>query len=486
MLLVAIGRVTQFVLLLLTLRLATGFLSPAEMGKISIVTATVGFFALFMLNPVGMFMNRRFHDWDLKGQVKNHLRYFWLYLAAISVLAVLLLNILVGFKIWKPSISLFWLSLLVCGSLIFSTVNQVVIPWLNMLGYRGWFMVLTIATAALSLILAVALVLMIAPTAEYWLCGLMAGQLIVGLIGKKLFFSRLQKSQLAGDALLKLSYAQIQNLLRFAWPIAIAVGLGWTQTQSYRYLVEYQLGLNDLGLFVAGYGISAGLITGFESIFSTYFLPKFYKRISKENIAEHTDAWHEYAQAVLPSLLLTGILIMVTAPELTVLLLGSAYRESSQFVVWGAFAELARIATAVFAMVAHARMNTKLLVLPNMVGAVMSVSLVWFLMPVFGANGVGLGLASASLAALLLTIFVTSKHIVLSLPRREFALSLVWGAALLIISILVRNLLGFDRSLLFSLVQLFVVGSFFLLFQYSILRPVLKKEKTSHLNSPHN
>ena len=52
------------------------------------------------------------------------------------------------------------------------------------------------------------------------------------------------------------------------------------QGQGYRYLLEGQLGLAQLGLFVAGYGISAGMIAGFESVLTTYFQPRLYRDVS--------------------------------------------------------------------------------------------------------------------------------------------------------------------------------------------------------------
>ncbi|OFZ65883.1 MAG: hypothetical protein A2V79_06810 [Betaproteobacteria bacterium RBG_16_56_24] len=482
MILVTIGRFAQFALLLLTLRIATGLLSPAEMGKISIVTATVGFFALLLLNPVGMFMNRRLHAWDLRGLTISYLTYFWRYLLTVSLFSILVLTALTGLNIWNPGIGIYWLLFLVCGNLFFGTINQVVIPGLNLLGHRGWFIGLTVATAALSLIFAVLLVVAVLPNAEYWLSGLLLGQLVVGLIGKIVLSKKVHRSNTESNAPPKLSLSHYKNLVRFAWPVAIAVGLGWIQSQGYRYLMEDRLGLVELGLFVAGYGISSGLIAGFDSIFSTYFQPKFYKQISKENLSEQSHAWTDYSQAILPSLLLTSIFIMATAPELTQLLLGANFRNSSQFVVWGALAESARISTGVFGMAAHARMNTKLLLLPNMVGAVISISLIWFLMPVYGSDGVGLGLVFSSLATLLLTIYITKNYLAVVLPQKQFVKSAIMGVGLLVTAEILRGTWNHDGSHFFSLLQLCVTGSFFLSFQYVMLLPVLRKEAANTHN----
>lgn len=476
MLIVALGRIVQFTLLLLTLRLATGLLTPAEMGKVSIVTATLAFFALLLLNPVGMFMNRRLHAWDSKGQVKKYFAYFWRYLLVVSLCAATTLSALTWLNMWHPTIGIYWLLFLVCGNLIFGTVNQVVIPGLNMFGHREWFTVLTVATVATSLIFAVLLAGFVSASAEYWMSGLLAGQLIIGLIGKRIFFGKLHHTEVASDNSTSLSKLHLKYLFRFAWPVAVAVGLGWIQSQGYRYIMADGLGLAELGLFVAGFGISSGLISGFESIFSTYFQPKFYKMVSNDDPDEQSLAWVAYAQAILPALLLTGVFIMAMAPELTDLLLGASYKKSAQFVVWGAMAELARTATAVYGMVAHARMNTKMLLTPNLAGAVTAMLLIWALTPIYGANGVGLGLVLSAIIALLVTAYITRKYLAAVLPLKFFWKSAVMGIGMLLIAETLRVSFGDVDSHFTALVKLFVIGALFMLFQYLMLLPVLKKE----------
>ncbi|MFA6013860.1 MAG: polysaccharide biosynthesis C-terminal domain-containing protein [Gallionellaceae bacterium] len=476
MIIVAIGRVAQFILLLLTLRLATTFLSPAEMGKVSIITATVAFFALLFLNPVGMFMNRRLHAWDAKGLVRSNLEYFWRYLLLINLISALTIIGLTQLNVWSPSMSLGWLLFLVCGNLAFGTLNQVVIPGLNLLGHRAWFTILTVATASTSLICALLLVYVEPPSAEYWSLGLLAGQLIVGLLGLTIFFSKIKQVNIISSIPIKLSSSHYKNILHFSWPIAIAVGLGWIQNQGYRYFMETHLGLTELGLFVAGYGISAGLISGFDSIFVTYFQPKFYKQISLDNIQQQSEAWIEYAQAILPALLLTSVFIMATAPELTQLLLGTAYKSSSQFVIWGAIAELARVSTGVFSLVAQARMNTKLLLWPNLMGAILSITLIWFLAPDYGSSGVGFGLTFAAIITLLLSVQITKSNLKITLPYKFFLKSILAGGGLLLAAEVLRWELSGNGSLFLAVVRLSVIGLCFLVFQYIMLIPVLRRE----------
>ena len=79
MILIIFGRAAQFTLLLMVMRVATTYLPPAEMGRLSLITAAIAFYALFLVNPVGMFINRRFHSWDALGRAKYYFKLHWIY-----------------------------------------------------------------------------------------------------------------------------------------------------------------------------------------------------------------------------------------------------------------------------------------------------------------------------------------------------------------------------------------------------------------------
>ncbi|MFC1542890.1 lipopolysaccharide biosynthesis protein [Pseudomonadota bacterium] len=469
MLLIALGRSAQFFLLFATLKVATTLLSPAEMARVFLVSSIVAFYAMLLLNPVGMFMNRRLHAWNVTGKVQRYYSYFWLYLLVVCGIAVVSSSLVADAGWIGIHTSKDWLVLLVGGSLLFSTVNQVVIPGLNMLGHRGWFIALTLATAAIGLAAAVLLVNEFTASAEPWICGLLIGQLVAAVVGWKVFFGKLTVK----DSPQKQTKAHVEVLFGFAWPISIAVGLGWIQSQGYRFMMESTLGLTELGLFAAGYGISAGIISAFESVFATYFQPMFYKKISNGDVNEQGGAWSEYAGAIFPSLILIGLLVIAAAPEFTRVMLGPEFQSSSQFIVWGAIAELARVASGVYGMVAHARMKTSLLLLPGLIGAPLAIFLIWWLMPVLGSTGVGIALVLSSTTSFILTIVSTRNEFEVKLPHKTFAMGLIMGCGLLMLAEIVHWQTSENAGLLATMIRLSILGCAFLSFQYVLLRPLL-------------
>lgn len=378
------------------LRVATTLLSPEEMGKVSLALTTIAFFAMFLVNPVGMFINRRLHAWQANGSARAYLERYAGYLIAVALLAAISLPLFNLSGLVNFGMPIGWVVALVCASLIFNTINQTSIPSLNMLGDTRGFVALSVATLAASFGCAVTLVQTQQASAQYWVLGLLLGQMLLAVVGTKMLFAKLGLHGAPPTASPGIRGRHLQVLFDFAWPVALAAGLGWVQLQGYRYIMESHLGMAQLGLFVAGYSISAGMIAGFESILTTYFQPRLYRDANKGHPAEQAQAWRRYASAVIPSQILTVALIVLLAPEFTRLLLGERFQGAASFVVWGAMAEAARVLTGVYSLIAHVFMRTRWLILPTSVGAALSIVLCVILIPSLGAQGAGIALALAS------------------------------------------------------------------------------------------
>lgn len=471
MLIIILGRIAQIILVIITMRVATTFLPPAEMARVFLISSAVAFYASILLNPVGMFMNRRLYSWNATGRIGYYYNYFWMYLLFVGLVASVSMAILVSTNLLVFHTDLGWLLFLIFSSTLISTANQMVIPGLNLLGYRTWFIYLTLATTAGSLVVASILVIIIKPSAEYWLMGLLIGQLLIAFVGRSIFYKHIKPPIPKDEVAMGISKNHLKLLWNFAWPILISAVLIWAQTQSYRFFMESSLGLVQVGLFVAGYGISAGIIAAFESIFTTYLQPIFYKHVSREDVIEQGKAWTNYASAILPSLLLVWFLTVASAPELTRLLLDGEYRDSSHFVVWGAIAELARVANGIYGMVAHAKMNTKILLWPNVIGAVVSVAMMFLLIPKYGAIGVGFALGLAGITVLIANYFVTRTELVTTLPYRALIKGFAAGVLLMVAANLARQILG-TEGITSTFLLLVSLVSVYLLAQYWILRPL--------------
>lgn len=450
------------------MRVATTVLSPTEVGRVSLVLTTIAFFALFLVNPVGMFINRRLHAWQASEMARHYLILYVNYLLLVALIAAMTLPFLYMSGAVNFGISIGWLIFLVCGSLLFNTINQTAIPSLNILGESGKFVLLSVATIAASFACATLLVQIVRPSAQYWLLGLLLGQALLAVVGAKALFARLHKPGIL-HAPPTIHRRHLQALFNFAWPVAIAAGLGWAQGQGYRYLMEEQLGLAQLGLFVAGYGISAGMIAGFESVLTTYFQPRLYRDVSMDHPARQAQAWQRYAAAVIPSLLLTVVFIVALAPELTRLFLGENFQSAANYVIWGALAEAARALTGVYSLIAHVYMRTRWLILPNLIGAVLSTTLCALLIPIFGAAGAGMGLGLSGFAVAVSMHVLLVRRVGGGIPIRPMLIAGIPAVALWEMTQGLRHLLSATAGvMIFGVLAL--VGITYLGLQYFLLR----------------
>jgi len=458
------------------MRVATTLLSPEEMGKVSLVLTTTAFFALFLVNPVGMFINRRLHAWQASGAARHFLTLYASYLLLVALVAVTGLAVLHVLGLADFGVSIGWLIFLVCGSLIFNTINQTAIPSLNLLGESGSFVLLSLLTISASFTCATLLVKTGQPSAQSWLLGLLLGQALLAAIGTKVLFSQLKASEILKQYP-SIQKQHLQALFGFAWPVAIAAGLGWVQGQGYRYLMEGQLGLAQLGLFVAGYGISAGMIAGFESVLTTYFQPRLYRDVSvDQNPSKHAQAWQRYAAAVIPSLVLTVAFIVMLAPELTRIFLGKNFQSAADFVIWGAIAEAARVLMGVYSLIAHVYMRTRWLILPNLVGAMLSITLCALLIPSFGALGVGIGLAASGIAVVVSIHILLARRVGGGTPIQPVLMAAASAVILWLIAVSLRQHLSSTGWLLITS-TLLPVGLTYLGLQYLFLRQHLKDKR---------
>lgn len=479
MLLIVFGRATQFFLALITVRVATTFLSPEEMGRVSLVLTTAAFFALFLINPVGVFINRRLHAWQVMGVAKYYLIRYVIYLLLVVFAAIIILPISYKIGLTDFGLSMPWLIFLVCGSLLFNTINQTSISSLNLLGDRKRYVFYSLATVVVSLACATLLIEMVHRAAQYWVLGILAGQTILAVAGSRALFVYLERKK--SDSFFssaRIEKQHLRALFVFAWPVAIAAGLAWVQGQGYRYLMETQLGVAQLGLFVAGYGISAGMLAGFESILTTYFQPRLYRDVSDSQPDEQARAWHRYAAAVIPSLLLTVALIAMLAPELTRMLLGERFQSATPYVMWGAFAEAGRVLVGVYSLIAHVYMRTRWLIIPNLIGAILAISLCMLFVPDFGASGIGMGLALSGLAMAATMHILLARKVGGGIPLYLVLVAIIFAMLLWGVTIGLRQLLettGWGEVI----TTLVLIGIAYSGMQYMFLRPHLKEAHES-------
>ena len=468
MAIVFFGRFSQFFLALVMMRALTTLMLPSEVGRAFLLTSATAFFALIFINPVGMFITRRVFQWRDSGNLNHYLSYYWIYLLFVSFISSFILSALQILGVVDIHTKPIWLFLLTAGSLLIGTINLTVIPLLNTFGYINFFILFTIGTLLSGFIFALILIYFYGAFAEYWLLGILCGQFLFGLVGYRYLSSKTHSLVALSKINFNSESPHVKVLFSFAWPISISVLLGWIQNQSYRYLLGDAQGLSVLGLFVAGYGISVGILTAFESIWTTYFQPHYYKKITKSVLYEQELAWESYASSIIPSLILMVIFIILVAPELTIILLGRDFQSSVQFIFWGALAEGFRVISNVYSLASHAIMKTRLLIVANFFAAIVSVILIKFLIPIFGPAGVGFALVSSGLLLFIGLHYSIGSTFKLKLPKGKIIESISYGC-LLYVFVGMWRLSSMPQTFLITSLFVLGIGVVFSIMQYRLV-----------------
>jgi O-antigen/teichoic acid export membrane protein len=464
---IMVGRGAQIVTGLVSIRLLTSLLSPEEAGRTFILLSLTAFFVLFLISPMGNYINRKTHDWHRNGTIQTNLHLYWICLLGIALFAFLVLLLLkdaIGLGI---EITWFWLLAVVAGSLLFNTGNVTITTILNMLGNRIAFVVFTLLTLWVGLGLSFLFVSKVSAQAEYWLAGLILGNLMIFLVAYSYMTRGLShsKNRPRSNSLSIPRWNTILTVFRFAWPLAIAAVLGWTHTQFYRFVLGHFGGLEALGLFVVGYGIAASIMAAFESIFDQYYYPIFYKEISTADPEGRLISWNKFVAYLFPAALLTAPFIIICAPYLTKLLISPQFHPAEQFILWGALAELARVLGRGFSMMAHAEMKMTWLIPAGVTGAIVALGGVLVLLQWDPQVGTGIALVIAGFAMVLHLAIKLYKEVTFILPWRRIFISIALPVPLLIVLVCINPLIG-QPTYIQSLVALVIAGGYLAAAQY--------------------
>lgn len=465
---IMLGRGLQAVTGFVAIRLLTSFLSPEEAGRYYILLSLTAFFALFLINPMGMYINRKTHEWHRNRAIQKNLYLYWLYLLVIALFAffvLLLLKSTVGVGI---EIAWLWLLAVVAGGLLFNTGNVTITTILNMLGNRIGFVVFTLLTLWIGLGLSVLFATQIAGRAEYWLLGAILSQLVIFWVAYSYLTRGLNYSE-NGPRSESLSIPRRKTLLpvfQFAWPVAITAGLGWVQMQSYRFVLSHFGGLGALGLFAVGYGVGALLMTVIFSIFQQYYYPIFYREISTADPGGRRASWNKLAAYLFPAALLMAAFTIACAPYLTKLLVAAEFHDCEWFILWGALAHFAFIVGGGFSMIAHAEMKTTWLIPASVTGAIVALGGVLALAQWDPQVGTGIALTIAGFAMAVHLALRLHKEVAFNLPWRRIFISLALSVPLLVVLLMYVNPLIGRPTYLQSVVVLVVTGSYLVAVQY--------------------
>ena len=452
-------------LALVSMRVMTRLLSGEEVGHVYLILSFASYFSLVFLSPVGLYITRRLHSWHQAKVLPSRYKVYHAYVAAVSLLSIPVLYLV---KVWfgiGAGIPTGGMLAVVAAFIYFGTWNSTFIPALNMLNYRRSFVLLTTSTLLLCLLFSAALVVWgPGPGGLFWLAGQIAGlaalaAAALAYLGAKVWRGA-QDSSEAG-----VSPAGLKSVYRFSLPLLVTSLFMWLQSQSYRVIVEHNIGPEFLGMMAVGLGIASSVGAAVEALLQQVYYPIYYSEINTDDQAQRKRAWQKMAGVMLPLYLLIMLFVSFLARHLVTVLVDPKFSAAAFFTVFGAWLEFSRITANILSSVAHSEMRTDYLAKPYAYGGLFSV----------------LGVAAGSLlpgyrylvpAALVLGGGLTLYHMAvnmrkimpLNINRKELRLALLLSLPLPL------ALLVPGGSLPLSIGVLAVFGAYLLWAQYLLYR----------------
>lgn len=361
----AAGRAAQVAIAFATLRFATSALSPYEFGLFALLTGFKTLFGLFLISPVGQHVNRHTHEWFAEHSLISHLKTYNRYIVMISVLAGLSL---LAWMWVRDSLSAFALpnALIMAAVVLAGTWNATLIPMLNMLGKRAQAVYLELITAVLTLLSAIALC-KLQNSGVMWF----AGSIVGSLIGASLAWRLLIKMQSIASQTSKKPFLYTTTIRHYCLPLAVATGLMWFYTTSYRYVIEWYWGAETLGAFAFCYIFASQVWAVFETLMTQFIYPYFYRAIAHQAATAHDQAYNNLVNIVLPIYLFLLAMLVAGADVLMPLIAnGPAYQSMINLLPLAFLFEFFRVVTALLSQGSQVEKTTHQNIPPYALGGV--------------------------------------------------------------------------------------------------------------------
>ena len=336
-------------------------LPPEQFGTLAVLITFQTFCGLFLVNPVGQYINRHTHAWADDGSLLPRMRRYcsWVLLAALFG------GLASG--VWAISQPLSWGErALVVATVVFmviaATANATSVYLFNMLGHRslavGWAGV----TALLGLLLSLTITYRFG-VGLAWFAGQALG-MAIGAVGAIGAMRRLLP--VARDSSWPLLEAGAFRT--YVLPLALATGFMWWLLSGYRLFLEARWGLAALGSAVVGLSLAAQLWSLLESLAMQFLYPLFYRRLAVGGTPDSALAFSDLLNTLGPVYLVMAAATAIGAPSLLALFVDAAYANVVPFVLLGVAIECCRALGNVLGTAAQVERRMVALIPPYVMG----------------------------------------------------------------------------------------------------------------------
>ena len=203
----------------------------------------------------------------------------------------------------------------------------------------------------------------------------------------------------------------VNNIFRYSFPLMPLALVSWITSLSDRYIIGGTLGLGQVGIYTAGYGLISMPFLMVEGIIGQTLRPAYFQSVSSiDSITEKKILRYHLITTV--GICVIGVLAVCFFKNLIAqLFLAKEYREAAILLPWIAVGISFQVISQIFEGVLIAYKKTLRLLMVHSLGAVISVVSVFLLCSRFGLSGAAVACPLYYLSMVVAGIALTSKLI---------------------------------------------------------------------------
>lgn len=368
-LIISISRLVTAAISVVSLRVITEALTPAEYGLYAIFVVFQVFCGLFFINPLGQYLNRNVHEWYDNGILSGKLISYNYYIVLFSFLGGI--ATVLWFVLSRSDVSLVLAFFVIVCAVYTGTWNATLVPMLNMLGFRKSSVICSVITSVSALAFSFLFVKTYS-SAYAWLFGQTVAMLLGGLIALALY---IEYGHQRIDKYNRQIFIKSYELKTYVLPLACATILLWFQSSGYRFFIERMYGLESLGLLAVGFGLANQLFGIAESLLMQILNPVFFRRISTATVSEGKHVLCDLIALLLPIYFFLASGLLICSSAFLTLLVSESYKSAIVFFFSGVMMELFRVVNSAIANAAQLEKKMSRLISPNLIsgGAICSI-----------------------------------------------------------------------------------------------------------------
>jgi len=401
----ALGQIVSAIGTLVGIRLLTEYVPPAIFGSVSLFLGMTSLFSGLFCAPTLQAALRYYPEETQKGRIQL-LRY--------SIEKILKRNtlLLIGFILTGGAILSsathvsYWIFVLLAGLFLVDVIRGIEINLLTAARRQRPYALWNAAEAWLKPAAAIVIVILLGATLQ----SVLFGYIMATVIGLLLVFTLVKREGiLDGSPIQDSDTALAYQIRKYAIPLIPLAIVGWISSLSDRYIIGGLVGLEQVGIYAAVYGLASRPFLMAGVIIELTLRPTYFDAISTgQDILEKKifNVWLGITIAVCAFGL---IAIMFLHSQLEDLLLAKEYRNTVTLMPWIAFGYSLLVISNVIEKPCYAYKKTKLILYIQTSGAIASIIIGIPLVYYWGLQGAAVAVPLYFGTQLLISIYLARQ-----------------------------------------------------------------------------